>query len=274
MSSLRLRPLLVSWLLQVVGACLPLPAAGAPALASAAAAPAAPAPWPLWFHGIQAIQTHEHLAAWLGSAQGLLDTPVRLVLVDGRGEPPRLELQRGGLGLGDALRYSEANLGSYRLGLQRLALQAGEADPLDAANRLLSLERRLAARWVQQDSGKPLASRTELPAGFNWQAFLAAARVPADAPLHLAQPASLAGLSRLLADVPLADWKLYLRLHSVAQLSQAAERQGHTDGQRLTQQVHAALGRWDERMQALRQPGPTVVSHPAKPKLPALRRGI
>ena len=78
----------------------------------------------------------------------------------------------------------------------------------------------------------------------------------------------------LLADVPLADWKLYLRLHSVAQLSQGAERQGHTDGQRLTQQVHAALGRWDERMQALRQPGPTLVANPAKPKLPALRRGI
>jgi len=274
MSPLRLRPLLLSWLLQVLGLCLPLPAAGAPAFASAAAAPAAPAPWPLWFHGIQAIQTHEHLAAWLGSAQGLLDTPVRLVLVDGRGEAPRLELQRGGLGLGDALRYSEANLGSYRLALQRLALQAGEADPLEAANRLLSLERRLASRWVQQDSAKPLASRAELPASFNWQAFLAAARVPADAQLHLAQPASLAGLSRLLADVPLADWKLYLRLHSVAQLSQSAERQGPADAQRLTQQVHAALGRWGERMQALQAPEPTLVANPAKPKLPALRRGI
>ena len=87
-------------------------------------------------------------SALRGAAEGLLNTPVRLQLVEATSQPPRLELQRGGLGLGEAARYAEPALSTYRVALQRLAQQAGEPDPVQAAQRLLNLERRLASRWV------------------------------------------------------------------------------------------------------------------------------
>jgi putative endopeptidase len=58
-----------------------------------------------------------------------------------------------------------------------------------------------------------LAQLKELTPNFNWEAYLAARGVPKVSEINIGQPEFFKNLNAMLTDVPLADWKTYLRWH-------------------------------------------------------------
>jgi putative endopeptidase len=98
---------------------------------------------------------------------------------------------------------------------------------------VLAIEQRIAElHWNQvdnRDSVKTynpmtpdeLASRAP---GLDWPAFLQAAGLGAVDRLSVAQPSAVIGIARLFADLPLADWKQYFRLHSLDQAAPVLPR--------------------------------------------------
>lgn len=92
------------------------------------------------------------------------------------------------------------------------------------AARIFALERRIAAvHWNRADASDVLKgnnhwSRQELERrapGLDWQAFLTAAGLEAQAGFVVWQPSALTGISALAASQPLETWKDYLRFHAI-----------------------------------------------------------
>ncbi|WIV99551.1 M13 family metallopeptidase [Kinneretia aquatilis] len=182
---------------------------------------------------IAALVSREQLLVWLGSAQGQLRQPFRLGLGPDPKEPMvnRLQLAQSGLGLPERdyyLNQRDPSLAkarsAYLAYLSKLARLSGEAQPAEAARRVLALETRMAkAHWdvvSSRDVQKTYNPMTpaELSAaapGLDWNAFFAAAQLKAVDKLTVAQPSAIRGLAQLLAEVPLADWKLYAKLHTL-----------------------------------------------------------
>ncbi len=182
---------------------------------------------------INAIQTREQLAAWMGKASGVVNTPVGLDIEADYAEPGTNRLQAGqaGLGLPDRDYYLKKDderlakaLGAYSNYLETLARHAGLKDPADAARRVLALERSLAdVQWDKVDLREPTKvynpmTPDELAAkapGFDWKAYLAAASLPQLDKLVVLQPSYFTAAAKLLGDASLDDWKLYLTLHTL-----------------------------------------------------------
>ena len=182
---------------------------------------------------IAAIQDRQQLAAWLGRSQGQFDTPIQLGIEADFKDPGtnRLITWQGGLGLPDRdyyLKADDARLAkarqAYQTYLEFLAKQVGEADPAAAAQRVLALEQRIAqAHWDKVDNRDPVKlynpmSPAELAAkapGFDWTAFFNAAALPGLDKLSASQPSFLTEVAKLLGEVSLQDWKLYLSLHAL-----------------------------------------------------------
>lgn len=182
---------------------------------------------------INAIQTREQLAAWMGKASGVVNTPVGLDIEADYAEPGTNRLQAGqaGLGLPDRDYYLKKDderlakaLGAYSHYLETLARHAGLKDPADAARRVLALERSLAeVQWDKVDLREPTKvynpmTPDELAAkapGFDWKAYLAAASLPQLDKLVVLQPSYFTAAAKLLGDASLDDWKLYLTLHTL-----------------------------------------------------------
>jgi putative endopeptidase len=182
---------------------------------------------------IAAIQDRQQLAAWMGRSQGQFDTPIQLGIEADFKDPGtnRLITWQGGLGLPDRdyyLKADDARLAkarqAYQTYLEFLAKQVGEADPAAAAQRVLALEQRIAqAHWDKVDNRDPVKlynpmSPAELAAkapGFDWTAFFNAASLPGLDKLSASQPSFLTEVAKLLGEVSLQDWKLYLSLHAL-----------------------------------------------------------
>ncbi|ALV08915.1 M13 family metallopeptidase [Roseateles depolymerans] len=182
---------------------------------------------------INAIQSREQLAAWMGKASGVVNTPVGLDIEADYAEPGTNRLQAGqaGLGLPDRDYYLKKDderlakaLGAYSNYLETLARHAGLKDPADAARRVLALERSLAeVQWDKVDLREPTKvynpmTPDELAAkapGFDWKAYLAAASLPQLDKLVVLQPSYFTAAAKLLGDASLDDWKLYLTLHTL-----------------------------------------------------------
>ncbi len=101
----------------------------------------------------------------------------------------------------------------------RLAELAGIADPAGAARRILALETRFAeAQWTRVQSRDAiatynkhtLASAGALTPGLDWGGFMAAAGVQAPE-FIVSQPSFFTALGKAFAEVPLDDWRLYLK---------------------------------------------------------------
>ncbi|OYU25851.1 MAG: peptidase M13 [Burkholderiales bacterium PBB2] len=179
---------------------------------------------------IDALKSPRELAQWLGRMQGHLSTPVELS-VGPDFKNPSLNLaaaSQGGLGLPGRDYYLKQEprmlkaRAAYLQYLQTLAQLAGEAQPARAAERVLALETEIAkAHWDPVANRDPVKAYNPMsPAelarkapGFDWAAFLEAARLGQIDRLVVAQPSMAIALARLHAKRPLADWKLYAKLH-------------------------------------------------------------
>ncbi|MFT5036052.1 MAG: putative endopeptidase [Litorivivens sp.] len=185
---------------------------------------------------IDAISNAVQLAQWQGRMQGLLDTPVALWVMADFKQPDlnRALTWQGGLGLPDRDYYLQGDTrmaetrAAYAVYLTELARLAGEPEPAQAAATVLAIEHRIALlHWDKVENRQPVKlynprTLTELmdeAPGFDWSAFLEAAGLVGEgaAVLSISQPSTVIGLAQLFAQVPLADWKLYFKLHLLDQ---------------------------------------------------------
>ena len=180
---------------------------------------------------IDAIESPQDLARWFGSRQGQLDTPVSLYVMPDFKDPAiyRPLTWQGGLGMPNRdyyLNESDPQIGqvrsAYSTYLTTLATLCGTDNATGAAQRVLELEQRIAAlHWTPVDNRDPLKlynpmTLGELSAsapGLDWLAFLDAAGLGQSDRITVSQPSAVTGIAMLFSDVPIADWKLYARLH-------------------------------------------------------------
>ena len=222
---------------------------------------------------IDAIATAAQLAHWQGRMQGRLDTPVRLWVRPDFAQPTinRALTWQGGLGLPDRDYYLEtddarmaAACAAYAAYLGTLAALCGESRPGQAAQRVLAIERRIAElHWDAvanrhparlHNPMSPVALHALAP-GFDWPVFLQAAGLGEIDHLSVSQPSTVIGIASLFADVPLADWKLYFKLHSLDQAapllpSACREARFAFRGTALTG-ASAELPRWQQAIKGL-----------------------
>ncbi|MCV2360081.1 M13 family metallopeptidase [Paucibacter sp. TC2R-5] len=183
---------------------------------------------------IAAIKTPQQLAAWAGRAQGQIETPIWLWGGFADFMNPglnRVMAWQGGLGLPDRdyyLKLDDAQFAKARAAyltyLTRLAELAGLPKPAELAQRVLSLETRLAqAHTPLSEARNPAKMYNPLTAeelmgkapGFDWQAFLAAAKISAEDKVTVTQLDTAIATARLFAELPLADWQAYFTLRSL-----------------------------------------------------------
>jgi len=143
------------------------------------------------------------------------------------------QIRQGGLGLPDRDYYTKDDDHSreiraqYLAHVQKLLELAGDSPAAAAANAktVMDIETRLArasmTRVEQRDPNATyhrmsLGDLSDLAPGFGWQAYFAAIGRPAPGPVNVEQPAFFKEVSAMMKDVPIADWKTYLRWHAVS----------------------------------------------------------
>jgi putative endopeptidase len=180
---------------------------------------------------IQAIASKKDLAAYLGYAQriGVPQPFVYFVAIDEKNSTQYVgTLYQTGIGMPDRDYYlsSDAQLKAvrdkYRVYIKDLLAAAQTPNAEASARKIYALEERLAkAQWtqVQNRDAEKTYNRYEAPAlaklmpGFDWSAFFSGAQIPADhaKALIISQPSYFEGLGKAINDVPLDDWRTYLR---------------------------------------------------------------
>ena len=222
---------------------------------------------------IDAIGNARQLAQWQGRMQGLLDTPVALWVMADFKQPDinRALTWQGGLGLPDRdyflleddTRMAEARA-AYSTYLTELARLSGEAEPEQVAATVLAIEHRIALlHWDKVENRQPvklynprtLAQLMDEAPGFDWAAFLQSAGLAAADQLSISQPSTVIGMALLFEQVPLADWKLYFKLHLLDQSAPLLPQTFRTAhfafrGRALTGAT-AELPRWQQAVAAL-----------------------
>jgi putative endopeptidase len=178
---------------------------------------------------IDAIKTPADLAQWLGRAQGAVNTPMVLWVMPDFKEPGinRALTWQGGIGMPDRDYYLKDDdklkqtRKAYQGYLTSLAKLSGEKAPAAVAARVMALETRIAeAHWDKVDNRNPVktynpmtpAELAKAAPGFDWAAFMAAAQLQGVDRLSVSQPSTMAALAKMSTEVPLADWKAYLKL--------------------------------------------------------------
>ncbi len=198
------------------------------AIDKAGVAPLAP-----WLQQIDALKNKADVAALWGRWQGVVDTPLGVNVYPDRKEPGvyRAILWQGGLGLPDRGYYLEDNArfekvrAAYVVYLETLLRLSGDAAPADDAKRVYALEKRLAqAQWTRVENRDAVKTYnpTTLPAwqksapGLDWKRFFQMAALPQGDSFSVAQPTYAVALAQAVNELPLADWKLYLRVRLLA----------------------------------------------------------
>jgi putative endopeptidase len=186
---------------------------------------------------IDAIGSPSELAAWQGRMLGVLNPPVVFGVRPDFKQPSvnRAITWQGGLGLPDRdyyLKKDDERLlkvrAAYEQYLALLAAQIGEAQPAAAARRVLAIEQRIAeAHWDKVSNRDPVriynpmtpAELARLAPGFDWAAYMNAAQLGGQERLSVSQPSMVTAAAKLFAEVPLAEWKLYFKLHALDEAS-------------------------------------------------------
>jgi len=186
------------------------------------------APLAPWFSEVDALKTKADLAALMGRLQGIASVPVPLAVDADPKEPGinRLATWQGGLGLPDRDYYSGTEdrmlraRGAYFVYLSALFQLSGDADATRSAETVMALETRLAAlQWsrvqnrdaIKTYNPMTVAALAKSAPGFDWQRNLVAAKLPVIDRLSVSQPSYVQGFGRLVAETPMATWRLYLR---------------------------------------------------------------
>jgi putative endopeptidase len=188
---------------------------------------------------IDAIKTPKDLAQWQGKVQGRLETPVQLwVMADFKNPTMNQALTwQGGLGLPDRdyyLKKDDERLAkaraAYETYLTTLATLAGMKEPAEVAKRVMAIEQRIAeAHWDKVENRNPVkiynpmsvGELAKTAPGVDWAAFLQAANLASVERLSVSQPSAAIGIAKIFAEVPLADWKLYFKLHALDEAAPA-----------------------------------------------------
>ena len=188
---------------------------------------------------INAIGDRAALAKAFGiaSRRGIA-TPIVVGVAPDRKDPDAVtaSARQGGLGLPDRdyyldtanPRFAEARV-KYQAHLARLLTLAGyEAKALGAdarAKAVYDLEAAIAAvHWSRVESREAEKTynpvkRTDLAAaypGIDWSALLTAAGLEGEAVVNIANPSAIIGTGKLVDTAPLAVWKDYLALRTIA----------------------------------------------------------
>ena len=182
---------------------------------------------------IDAIKTPRQFAQWQGRMQSVLELPVPVWVMADFKEPTlnRAVTWQGGLGLPDRdyyLKKDDERLakarGAYATYLTTLARLAKLPQPAQAAQRVMAVEQRIAElQWDKVENRNPVKiynpmtpqALAQLAPGFDWDAFLQAASLGGVDRLSVSQPSTVTGIARLFSELPLAEWKLYFKLHSL-----------------------------------------------------------
>jgi len=182
---------------------------------------------------IDALKTPKAMAQWMGRAQGRLETPVQLWVLGDFKEPTvnRALTWQGGLGLPDRdyyLKKDDERLAkaraAYETYLTTLARLAGLAQPAEMAKKVMAIEQKIAeAHWDKVDNRNMVkiynpmtpAELAKTAPGFDWAAFMESAALANVDRLSVSQPSATVAIAKLLGEVPLADWKVYLKMQSL-----------------------------------------------------------
>ena len=196
---------------------------------------------------IDAIGDRAALAHWQGRMQGVMKTPLWFWGGFADFKNPALNralVMQGGLGLPDRDYYlkDDARMvrarAAYRTYLATLARLAGDPAPDETARVVLALETQLAAAHLPAAEAMNPAKVQALDAlqlatfaaGLDWRALLGAAGFAEGAAVNVVQPQAAIAIARLMAGLPLDDWKRYFRLRlldSMAQVLPGAVREAH-----------------------------------------------
>jgi putative endopeptidase len=188
------------------------------------------APLGLDLAALDAVKTPKQLATWMGKAQGVWLTPIGLQVEVDFKDPKRYTVltDQSGLGLPSRDYYlkdderMKAARAAYETYLTTLGKLSGDKQAAANAKMVLALERRIAeVHWAPEEMRDPVKiynpkTVEQLSAsapGLDWAAFFAAADLKNLDRVSDTQPSATTGITKLLAEVPLAQWKTYLRLH-------------------------------------------------------------
>src|SRR5258708_7945913 len=173
-------------------------------------------------------------------------------------------LNQGGLGLPDRDYYLrdderfQTTRKQYVEHVAKMLSLAGE-DPqraADEAGRILNLEKQLAAASMTRVDNRspektynitPVAQLAQSEPNFDWPHFLQSINVKEET-LNVSQPSFFVAANKLLTDVPIDDWKAYLRWHilnaSAASLSHAFDDEEFNFNGRIISGQKEQLERW------------------------------
>jgi putative endopeptidase len=180
---------------------------------------------------IDALETKQDLAGYIGRAQRLFVAQpfAYFVAVDEKKSSQYLStVTQTGLGMPDRDYYlsDDAKLKGirekYEPYVRDLLALAETPDPAGAAKKIYAIESRIAtAHWTRvqnRDAEKTYnrydrAALAKLMPAFDWDAFLRGAQIPSEkvAAVNVTQPSYFEALDKIFAEVPVADWRVYLR---------------------------------------------------------------
>lgn len=180
---------------------------------------------------IAALASKQDVARYFGRAQRLFVAHpfAYFVAIDEKNSSQYISvLYQSGLGMPDRDYYLSDDKRlqdvreKYRVYVERLLAAADTPDAASAARTVFQIESRLAAaHWtrVQNRDAEKTYNRYDRPAlaklmpGFDWDAFLSGAQLPAQKvqALVVTQPSYFEALGKLYAELTVADWRTYLR---------------------------------------------------------------
>jgi len=181
---------------------------------------------------IDKIKTKAQLVAWFGAMQGSVDTPIAIGIEPDYKHPDTYSVEtfQDGLGmpdrdyyLKDDERFAKAR-NAYAAYLTTLGELIGDKNAAETAKTVIALEHSLAeVHWSKVDLRDPvkfynpstLTGLEKSAPGMDWAAFFKAAGLGHVAKLIIGQPNTTTATAKLVADVPLEQWKAYLRLRAI-----------------------------------------------------------
>ena len=149
-----------------------------------------------------------------------------------------LAVSQAGLGLPDREYYWDeklkTKLNAYRAYIERMLTLAKIGDAKQAAADIVALETQVAkAQWSKVENRNidktynkmGLAELAGLTAGFDWQLYFQASGLKDVKELVVAQPSYLTAMARLLDQVPLATWKVWLKFNLVRRYASLLDKE-------------------------------------------------
>lgn len=179
---------------------------------------------------VDALRSVGDLARHVGRMQGLVNMPINLGVEPDFKKPTHYQVLtwQGGIGLPDRDYYLKTDderfakaVAAYRVYLLTLAKLAGLEQPEQAADDTIAIERQLAAsHWDKVDNRDPvklynlrsLAQWKKEAPGVDWAILLAGAGLRDTQRLSVSQPSSAQAVAKLLASLPVGQWRNYFKL--------------------------------------------------------------